>query len=93
MTDTVTVYSKPGCVQCAATLRKLAQHGIDFTLIDVTQDPVALEYVTGLGHVQAPVVETPVGSWSGYRPDLINALRTRLDLAQSAAEATIVQPQ
>ncbi|MDY7543029.1 MULTISPECIES: glutaredoxin domain-containing protein [unclassified Cryobacterium] len=93
MTDTVTVYSKPGCVQCAATVRKLTQLGIDFTLIDVTQDPVALEYVTGLGHIQAPVVETPGASWSGYRPDLINALRTSLDLVESAAEATTAQPQ
>ena len=93
MTDTVTVYSKPGCVQCAATLRKLTQLGIDFTLIDVTQDPVALEYVTGLGHIQAPVVETPGASWSGYRPDLINALRTRLDLARDEVVPNTSHPK
>ena len=93
MPDTVTVYSKPGCVQCAATLRKLTQHGIDFTLIDVSQDPIALEYVTGLGHVQAPVVETPGASWSGYRPDLINALRARLDVAHGQIAATPLHPE
>ncbi|MDY7526836.1 MULTISPECIES: glutaredoxin domain-containing protein [unclassified Cryobacterium] len=88
MNGIVTVYSKPGCVQCAATVRKLTQHGIDFTLIDVAQDPVALEYVTGLGHVQAPVVEVPGVSWSGYRPDLINSLRTRLDLSNGEIRPT-----
>jgi glutaredoxin-like protein NrdH len=88
MNGIVTVYSKPGCVQCAATVRKLTQSGIEYTLVDVSQDPVALEYVTGLGHVQAPVVETPGASWSGYRPDLINSLRTHLDLSNGEIRPT-----
>lgn len=93
MTGTVTVYSKPGCVQCAATLRKLTQLGIEYTVIDVTQDLVALDYVTGLGHVQAPVVETPGASWSGYRPDLIHALSVRVSFTERAAAAATAEPQ
>ena len=34
----------------------------------------ALERVRGLGFMQAPVVVTETDSWSGFRPDKINAL-------------------
>ena len=38
---TVTVYSKPACVQCTATTRALAAAGIAYQLVDLTQDEVA----------------------------------------------------
>lgn len=70
----VTVYTKPACPQCNATTRKLTKKGINFTTVDVTQDPDAYDHVKALGYSQAPVVETDTEHWSGYRPDLITAL-------------------
>ena len=41
----VTVYSKPRCVQCDATKRALKKQGISYAEIDMSQDLDALEQV------------------------------------------------
>ncbi len=73
-TGTITVYSKPACVQCDATYRALDEHGIDYNVVDLTQDTEALELVRELGYLQAPVVIAGDTHWSGFRPDAIAAL-------------------
>lgn len=71
----VTVYSKPSCVQCDATYRTLDKHGLTYDVVDVTADAEALEYIKALGYQQAPVVVVDGGHhWSGFRPDRITAL-------------------
>ncbi len=80
---TITVYSKPACVQCNATYRALDKLGVDYTVIDVTEDASALETVKGLGYMQAPVVVTDDAHWSGFRPDKIT------ELAAKAASVTV----
>ena len=73
-TSPVTVYSKPACVQCDATYRALDKHGIAYDVVDLTQNPSALELVRSLGYLQAPVVIAGNTHWSGFRPDQITAL-------------------
>jgi glutaredoxin-like protein NrdH len=68
---TVTVYTKPACVQCNATYRALDKKGITYQSVDITTDPEALERLRGLGYMQAPVVITDADHWSGFRPDKI----------------------
>lgn len=53
---TITVYSKPACVQCTATTRALDARGLDYHLVDLTEDDAAMELVASLGYRQAPVV-------------------------------------
>ena len=81
----VTLYSKPRCVDCRATYKSLEKkglrEGIDFQVIDVTQDEEALAYVVALGYLQAPVVVTADDHWSGFRPDKIIALAASLKSA------------
>ena len=69
----ITVYSKPMCVQCDATYRALDKQGLDYTKVDLTEDPSALEFIKGLGYQPAPVVIAGDDHWSGYRAALINA--------------------
>ena len=71
---TVTVYTKPACVQCDATTRALKKLGIEFATVDLSLYDQARDYVMSLGHLQAPVVVTPTDSWSGFRPDRISRL-------------------
>lgn len=72
----LTVYTKPQCVQCTATKRALDSAGIEYTLVDVSEDGAALLTIKELGYLQVPVVVTALGDhWSGFRPDKINALR------------------
>ena len=74
----ITVYSKPACVQCDATYRALDKRGLDYTVVDISQDAEALDMVRSLGYMQAPVVITDEGNWSGFRPDKIDELASRL---------------
>ncbi|RVV97205.1 glutaredoxin-like protein NrdH [Mesobaculum littorinae] len=71
---TITVYSKPACVQCTATTRALDAKGIDYEVVDLTEDAAAMARVTDLGYRQAPVVIAGDDHWSGFRPDRIGAL-------------------
>lgn len=74
----VTVYTKPSCVQCNATYRALDSKGIEYNVLDLSQDEAALEAVKEMGYLQAPVVVTEEDHWSGFRPDKINELAGRL---------------
>ncbi|MFK0006003.1 glutaredoxin-like protein NrdH [Paenarthrobacter sp. NPDC090520] len=71
---TVTVYTKPACVQCNATYRALDKKGIVYQSVDISQDAEALERLKALGYMQAPVVVTEQDHWSGFRPDKIEEL-------------------
>lgn len=71
---TITVYTKPACVQCNATYRALDKAGIDYSVVDISQDADARDYVMALGYLQAPVVVADDAHWSGFRPDRIKSL-------------------
>lgn len=74
----ITVYTKPSCVQCTATYRALDSKGIEYNVLDLSEDESALETVKELGYLQAPVVVTEDEHWSGFRPDKISDLANRL---------------
>ena len=71
---TITVYTKPACVQCNATYRALDKAGIEYSVVDISQDADARDYVMALGYLQAPVVVAEGEHWSGFRPDRIKSL-------------------
>ncbi|MBT0770602.1 glutaredoxin-like protein NrdH [Kineosporia sp. J2-2] len=75
---TITVYSKPSCVQCDATHRALKKTDLDYRVVDITVDLDAREHVLSLGYQQAPVVVAGDEHWSGYRPDRIRALTAQV---------------
>ncbi|WP_298445797.1 glutaredoxin domain-containing protein, partial [Gordonia sp. (in: high G+C Gram-positive bacteria)] len=52
----ITVYTKPACVQCNATYKALDKHGLEYDVVDISQDDEARDYVMALGYLQAPVV-------------------------------------
>jgi len=52
----ITVYTKPGCVQCGAVFRALGTMGIEDRRVDLSDDPDARDYVLALRYLQAPVV-------------------------------------
>ncbi|MEU2251617.1 redoxin NrdH [Nocardia xishanensis] len=71
---TITVYTKPACVQCNATYKALDKVGVDYEVIDISENDEARDYVMALGYLQAPVVVAGEDHWSGFRPDRIKAL-------------------
>lgn len=73
---TITVYTKPACVQCNATYKALDKVGVSYDIIDISENAEARDYVMALGYLQAPVVVAGEDHWSGFRPDRIKALAT-----------------
>ena len=74
----IIIYTKPDCVQCNATYRALDRQGIDYRVVDLTQDQQALNHVKSLGYQQDPVIIAGDDHWSGFRPDKIGALANAL---------------
>lgn len=77
---TVTVYSKPECVQCDWTKKKLAENGVEYTELDATADGSARKMVEDSGVLQMPMVDVfengkLVDRWHGFKPDKIKGLR------------------
>ena len=75
---TITIFEKPtGCFGCKETKELFDAAGVQFTTVDITTNPNALEYVTDeLGYSQAPVVvyekDGSEDHWSGLNPTKIN---------------------
>jgi glutaredoxin-like protein NrdH len=71
---TVTVYTKPACVQCDATKRTLDKLGISYEAIDVTANQDAFDMLVEKGFKAMPVVNAGDEWWSGFNPEKINGL-------------------
>lgn len=73
---TVTVYTKPNCIQCNMTHRFLEKHEIPFETVDITTDRDAYNHVVSdLGYMAAPVVKvSDEEHWSGFQPERLKAL-------------------
>ncbi|CAM3087886.1 glutaredoxin-like protein NrdH [Actinomyces slackii] len=76
----ITVFSKPNCVQCTATYRAMDKAGLPYETVDISVDAQALEQVKALGYAQAPVVMAGGEHWSGFRPDKIKALASAVEV-------------
>jgi glutaredoxin-like protein NrdH len=81
---TITVYTKPACVQCNMTYKALEKAGLDYEVVDISEDTEARDYVMALGYLQAPVVVVDGDHWSGFRPDRIKALTGAAAVSASA---------
>lgn len=70
----VYVYSAVGCQPCMATKRWLERNNIAYKTVDVTDRPDKVEHLRDQGHHSLPVVVSPIGKWSGFRPDMLGKL-------------------
>ena len=70
----VTVYSKPNCMQCNFTKKYLKERDIAFEEIDVTKDEDALNKIKDMGYQAVPVVITDNDHWYGFRPEKLAEL-------------------
>ena len=76
MNSNVTVYGKPDCYGCKATVRQLTKDGIPHQYLDVTVNEIASAEVKNLGFTSLPVVVPSTGKpWTGYSPDRLKALK------------------
>ena len=83
---TITVLSKPSCVQCNATYRQLDAEKIIYDVDDI-YDETNLATIKELKYMAAPVVlvRDAEGSitdhWAGFNPTKISELASKLKAA------------
>lgn len=75
MDSETTVYGKPDCYGCKATVRKLEHDKVPFNYVDITVNEAAYQEVKRLGYESAPVVVAGEQHWSGFRPDRLGGLK------------------
>jgi glutaredoxin-like protein NrdH len=74
MTQGQTVlFSKNDCVNCDATKADLDSLGVQYSVINISEQPEYVAKLKALGFRSAPVVVAPTGSWAGYNPEKIQA--------------------
>lgn len=91
----VQVYSKPGCIQCEYTEKKMHEHHIPHNTIDVTQDPAAMQQVLASGNLQMPYVVAGDNTWNGFQYEKIKAIADPsygLGLPQDLPDVSSCQP-
>lgn len=79
---TITIYTKPGCVQCKYTMKHLDEakpNPVPYKAIDVTTDPAAAKVVENSGKTILPYVTVEkngklIDSWHGFKDDKVKGL-------------------
>lgn len=86
-----TLYTKGNCRACIATKRAFAKQGlvegVDYQMVvlEEVENPDALrEEIASKGFQQFPVIESVVGSWSGFNLEKVK------ELAEASKDASLV---
>lgn len=72
--EAVIVYSKSSCQPCRQTKRALDKAGVKYSEVSLELHPTVAQAFAAEGHLAAPVVVTPVGTWSGFQPSKLALL-------------------
>ena len=74
----ITLWRKPGCVQCDMTEREFDKRGIVYQVKRLDRSPKAVERFLAMGLLSAPIIETDTKRWSGFRLEKIKSLDSYL---------------
>lgn len=70
----IVVYSRSGCRSCEATKNLLKKLGVDFTEVNIEEDPESAQWLVDQGWRAVPVVTTENEAWSGFQPKKLQEL-------------------
>ncbi|QUH05649.1 NrdH-redoxin [Saccharopolyspora erythraea] len=68
MSQEVVVYTRPGCPFCTSLRAGLRREGLEFTEVDIWQEPEAAAVVRSIADGNETVPTVVVGSWSAVNP-------------------------
>lgn len=74
----ITLWEKPNCVQCMQTKREFDKRGIIYQVKRLDRSPKAVERFLEMGLLAAPIIETDLKRWSGFRLSKIQSLEYHL---------------
>ena len=72
--EAVIIYSKSSCQPCRLTKKALERAGVPYSEVSLDSHPTVAEELAAQGHRSAPVVVTPLGTWSGFQPSKLALL-------------------
>lgn len=70
----IKIYTNPNCVQCDMTKKQFDKRGIEYESIALSTVPELLEQFKADGFLAAPIVVTKIGTWAGFKPELISQI-------------------
>jgi len=70
----IKIYTNPNCIQCDMTKKQFDKRGIEYESIDLSTVPKLVEEFKEAGYLAAPVVVTKIGTWAGFKPELISQI-------------------
>lgn len=82
----INVFSRQGCPQCERTKNLMKSKGIEFNVVDITDDEKMAESLKKQGYRQLPVVATETETWSGFNPQKIAEVAKRGTKANSTQD-------
>lgn len=93
----ITVWTKPDCTQCTGTFKFFETQGISkvaLTVKDLTHPDNAaqLQNFKERGLMQAPIVQTPQETWSGFNPDKIKTAATQMRTSTPSPAMSMTGP-
>jgi glutaredoxin-like protein NrdH len=74
------------------TLKQFDKRGIIYTVRRLDRSPKAVERFLELGLLAAPIVETDVKRWSGFRFDKIKSLENHLKVERMRGQNVPLEP-
>jgi glutaredoxin-like protein NrdH len=88
----ITVWEKPGCVQCMQTKKEFDKRGIQYRVRRLDRSAKAVDRFKELGLMAAPIVETDTKRWSGFRLEKITSLEKHLKAERIHGENVPFKP-
>lgn len=74
----INVWTKSNCVQCIQTKKVMEREGISYTEMNLEEHPDKVQEFIDMGLTAAPIVETDIKKWSGFRVNKIMSLANHL---------------
>lgn len=72
--NSLTVYGRPGCMQCRFTTRELDKLKIPYVYVDISINVVAEGELKDMGFSSLPVVVSQAEKWAGFKVDKIRSI-------------------
>jgi len=70
----IKIWTKNNCVQCEQTKKQFVKEGITYKEYNLEENLDQLETFKEQGLLSAPIIESEIGTWSGFRIDKIGDL-------------------
>ena len=70
----IKIWTKSNCVQCEQTKKQFIKEGITYKEYNLEENMDQLDAFKEQGLLSAPIIESEIGTWSGFRIDKIGDL-------------------